>query len=274
VKTAVLGHVEWMEFAQVQHVPQPGEIVHVASTFSEPGGGGAVAAVQLARLAGDCTLYTALGDDEIADRARTRLEELGVRVEAAVRSDEPTRRGFTYLDADHERTITVIGDRLHARRTDDLPWEELAETDAVYFCAGDAESLRTARDARAVVATARILNVLEEAAVELDALVASSRDPNERYKPGQLNPPPRLAVVTAGEKGGEWTSAEGRTGHFAAAPLPGPKGDSYGAGDSFAAGLAFALGDGRPTEAALQLAALCGATAMTGHGPYERQLRL
>jgi ribokinase len=273
VKTAVLGHVEWMEFAQVDHVPHAGEIVHVPSTFSEPGGGGAVAAVQLARLAGNCTFYTALGDDEFGERTRTRLAELGVRVEAATRGDEPTRHGFTYLDAAAERTITVIGERLYARRDDDLPWDELADTDAVYFCAGDADSLRAARDARALVATARVVRVLEEGAVELDALVGSSRDPRERYTPGQLDPPPKLVVVTAGEQGGEWTSAEGRTGHYAAAPLPGPKADSYGAGDSFAAGLAFALGDGRAPADALELAARCGATCMTGHGPYERQLR-
>src|SRR6266576_3000217 len=135
MKTAVVGHVEWTEFAQVDHVPRQGEIVRVHETFSEPAGGGAVAAVQLARLAGECTLYTALGDDELGERSRVRLNELGVRVEAAVRSDQPTRRAFTYLDAAAERTITVIGDRLHPRRSDDLAWAELAETASVYFCA-------------------------------------------------------------------------------------------------------------------------------------------
>jgi ribokinase len=272
MRTAVVGHVEWVEFAEVEHVPRAGEIVKARRTFSEPAGGGSVAAVQLARLASDCTFYTALGEDATGRRARARLEELGVRVEAALRPREATRRAFTYLDDDHERTITVIGARLAPRRADDLPWHELAEIDAVYFCAGDADALRAARRARALVATARVLDTLVEAGVELDALVGSANDPSEHYAAGQLEPPPRLAVSTTGGEGGTWTG-EGRTGNWTAARVPGPPVDSYGCGDSFAAGLAFALGDRRPVQDALELAARCGATCMTGRGPYARQLR-
>ncbi|MEA2375656.1 MAG: ribokinase, partial [Thermoleophilaceae bacterium] len=125
MKTAVVGHVEWVEYASVERVPAPGEIVRAGRTWVEPAGGGAVAAVQLARLAGECTLYTALGDDEIGARAHEGLERLGVRVCAATRADEPTRRAFTFVDAAGERTITVIGKRLQAHRDDPLPWDEL-----------------------------------------------------------------------------------------------------------------------------------------------------
>ena len=79
MRAAVVGHVEWIEFGRVDHVPAPGEIVHVSESWQEPGGGGAVAAVQLAKLAGGGTLYTALGDDEIGHRAKRELEELGLR---------------------------------------------------------------------------------------------------------------------------------------------------------------------------------------------------
>ena len=58
MKVAVTGHVEWIEFARVDHVPAPGEIVQAEETWEEPGGGGAVAAVQLAKLNGECTFYT------------------------------------------------------------------------------------------------------------------------------------------------------------------------------------------------------------------------
>src|SRR6185312_15695945 len=54
MRVAVVGHVEWIEFARVERVPTPGEIVHASDAWQEPGGGGAVAAVQLARLAGSC----------------------------------------------------------------------------------------------------------------------------------------------------------------------------------------------------------------------------
>src|SRR5438094_9227061 len=91
VRVSVIGHVEWVEFARVDHVPKPGEIVHATETWEEPAGGGGVAAVQLAKLAGACTLYTALGDDELGHRAASRLGELGVRVETSFRT-EPQRR--------------------------------------------------------------------------------------------------------------------------------------------------------------------------------------
>ena len=271
MRTAVIGHVEWTEFASVERVPAQGEIVRAAGSFVEPAGGGAVAAVQLARLAGECTLFTALGGDEPARRSRERLGELGVRVEAAVRDGSPTRRAFTFVDAHGERTITVIGERLQPARDDELPWDELASADAVYFTAGDPDTLRAARAARVVVGTARVMDTLAAAAVELDAVVGSGRDPSERFRP--IDPPPRLVVTTAGAHGGEWVGAEGRTGAWAAAELPGPVADAYGCGDSFAAGLTYALGDGRDVDSALELASKCGATCLTGHGPYERQSR-
>src|SRR5262249_43183953 len=140
MRVAVVGHVEWMECAGVERGPRAGEIVHASDAWEEPAGGGAVAAVQLARLAGTCLFLTALGDDELGHRAKRGLEEHGVRVEAAWRP-EPQRRGFVHLDAAGERTITVIGERLGPDGSDGLPWSELAECDAVYFTAGDAGAL-------------------------------------------------------------------------------------------------------------------------------------
>jgi ribokinase len=144
-KLAVVGHVEWVRFARVPHVPRPGEIVHARDPFEEPAGGGAVAAVQLARLAGESTLITALGDDELARRTVARLDELGVRVRAAQRS-RSTRTAVTLVDDSRERTITTFGSRLQATGADeDLPWDELAQMDAVYFTAGDLGALRGGR---------------------------------------------------------------------------------------------------------------------------------
>ena len=270
MRTAVVGHVEWVECALVERVPRTGEIAHARESFFIPAGGGAVAAVQLARLAGECTFYTALGDDELGRLAMDELSAMGVRVEAAIRPDKQTRRGFAFLDDAGERTITVIGERLGPSGDDDLPWDELADVGGVYFVAGDAAALRAARAARAVVATARIFDLIEGAGVQLDAVVASSADAAERYRP--FEPAPRYVAITAGKRGGEWTGGDGRSGKWKAVPLPGPAVDAYGAGDSFAAGLAYALGDGRDIDAALELAARCGATCMTGRGPYGRQL--
>ena len=272
MRAAVVGHVEWIEFGRVDHVPAPGEIVHVSESWQEPGGGGAVAAVQLAKLAGESTLYVALGDDEIGHRAKRELEELGVRVEAAFRP-EPQRRGYVHVDAAGERTITVIGDRMGPRADDLLPWELLDETDTVYFTAGDAGAARQVRRAGTVVASARGLETLAAAGLELDVLVASGKDPGERYEPGDLEPAPRFVVRTAGPGGGEYETREGEEGRWEATPLPGPISDLYGCGDSFAAGLTYGLGAGMPIGEALHLGARCGAACATGRGPYAGQLR-
>jgi ribokinase len=269
VRLAVVGHVEWVEFARVPRVPAQGEIVHTLETWAEPAGGGAVAAVQLAKLVGGADFFTALGEDELGLHAFDELSGMGLRTHAAWRA-EPQRRAFTYVDDEGERTITVIGDRLVPHGADPLPWGELAEVDGVYFTGGDADALRAARAARVLVATPRALAVLSEAGVELDALVGSGRDEAERYVVGDIEPPPKLVVRTEGAEGG--TSEPG--GRFSAAPLPGPKVDAYGAGDSFAAGLTYALAGGYDREDALAFAARCGAAALTGRGAFAGQLRL
>jgi ribokinase len=264
VRCAVVGHVEVVEFARVDHVPRPGEIIQTKETWTEPAGGGAVAAAALLRLAGDVTFFTVFGDDELGRRAERDLREHGLRVECVYRN-EPQRRGFTYVDDDGERTITVIGRKLVPHADDPLPWAELDDVAGVYFCGGDPAALREARRAGALVATAREPQKLREAGVGLDALTQSSTDESERYQPGDLDPPPRRVVTTEGRNGGHYLEGE-RTGRWLAAPLPGPLADTYGAGDSFAAALAFALGAGKPTEEALAFAAESAAEAMTVRG--------
>jgi ribokinase len=266
---AVVGHVEWVEFARVERLPGQGEIIHASEWWAEAAGGGGVAAVRLARLAGACTLFTAFGCDDLAERSRAQLEALGVRVEGLHR-EEPQRRGFAFVDREGERTITIIGEKQLPLGADPLRWDLLADADGVYFVSGDAEALRRARGARALVATARVLDTIAEAGVQLDALVRSGSDTGERYRSGDLDPEPRLVVATAGRCGGAWQAADGRSGTYAAAPVPGRFEDTYGAGDSFAAGLAFALGRGKAVEDALRIAARCAAQALARRGAHGR----
>ncbi len=273
MRSAVVGHVEWVTFLSVAHVPVAGEIVHADEWWEEPGGGGAGAAVQLAKLSGACDFFTALGDDDLGRRAQAELERHGVTVHAALRPS-PTRRAVTHVDARGERTITVAGQRLEPRGTDALPWRELREVDAVYFTAGDEQALRAARAAGAVVATSRILPFLKKAAVPLDGVVGSAEDASETYEVGALDPAPRVVVRTEGERGGTLALYDKERQRYEPVDPPGAIVDRYGAGDSFAAGLAYGLGAKmRPADAA-SFAARCGAHAVTGRGPYQGQLRL
>jgi ribokinase len=268
VQLAVVGHVEWVEFARVEHVPAPGEIVQAIETWEEPAGGGAVAAVQLAKLGGSCLLFTALADDELGRRSREELEALGVTVHAG-HVPGSQRRALTHVDEDGERTITLLSEKLRPSGEDGtLPWEELARCDAVYFTGGDVAALRAARRAPVLVATSREVPTLQRAVVQVDVLVGSGEDAAERFESGELEPEPRIVVTTAGALGG-WIRPGGP---FRAAPLPGPVSDAYGCGDCFAAGLTYGLALGDPVDEAVALAARCGAAALTGRGAYEHQL--
>jgi ribokinase len=270
-KVAVVGHVEWVQFARVAHVPLAGEVMHARDPFEEPAGGGAVVAVQLARLAGRSLLLTALGEDEPGRRTPTRLAELGVRVEAA-RREVRTRSAVTLVDDRRERTITTFGNRLEPLGADaQLPWAQLGEMDCVYFTAGDLDALRAARAARVLVANPRALDALGHGE-RIDALVLSGNDEVELRAAQQAEGEADLVVLTDGANGGSYRARDGSSGRYASVPSPGDPVDSYGCGDSFAAGLTYGLGAGMRVPDALALAARCGAVCLTGRGPYERQL--
>jgi ribokinase len=268
---AVVGHAEWTEFARVPRVPGAGEIAHATYDWQQLAGGGAVAAVQIAKLTGGCLLLTALGDDEFGHRGKRELETMGVEVAVAWRP-EPQRRAFVFLDDVGERTITTIGDRAAPRGSDDLPWDRLEGAAAVYFTAGDAGALQAARRARSLVATVRAGDALSGAGVELDVLVRSARDAGEAYRAGEIDPPPRAVVATDGAAGGLIEAGSDDAREWIAEPAPGPLLDVHGAGDSFAGGLTVGLGEGLDLPGAVALGARCGAAAVTGRGPYEGQL--
>jgi ribokinase len=274
LSVAVVGHVEWVEFLRVPRVPAAGDIVHASDVFEQAAGGGGVASVQLRKLAGSCVFYTALGDDAVGRRAADDLRSRGVELRVAWRPGEPQRRAVTFVDDAGERTITVLGERVVPVLADPLPWDELASFDAIYLTGGDPDAVRAARAAKALVATSRVLRLLNDSQVQLDALVGSGGDPSERYRPGDLDPAPRYAVMTAGARGGTIQRPGQDPEPFAAQALPGPIGDAYGAGDSFAAGLTYGLGARMEIEEAVALAARCGAHALTGRGAYEGQLEL
>ncbi|MBX2800978.1 MAG: sugar kinase [Myxococcales bacterium] len=262
-RAAVVGHVEWVSFFDIDVALHPGAIARAGPGWSEAAGGGGMAAVELARLAGSCTLFTALGDDAVGRGIAAALQAHGVDVRAEWRP-EPHRCGHTYVDPQGERTIVVIGPAQEPAAAA----VDVADADVVYLCKGNADVVRAARAARVVCATARILPALQVAGVRLDVLVHSAEDPSERYTPGDLDPAPRLVATTEGAKGGRYRTDGGRRGRWEAAPLPGPVIDTYGAGDCFAAGLGFALARGDGVEEALQFAAGRGAAALSRRGAH------
>ena len=101
MRCAVIGHLEWVEFARVERMPEAGEVAHADEVWEEVVGAGAVAAVQLAKLAGNCTLVTVVGADELGQQVREQLEAKGVTLAVAARG--ATRRAFVHIDEVGER---------------------------------------------------------------------------------------------------------------------------------------------------------------------------
>ncbi|MFF2041941.1 PfkB family carbohydrate kinase [Kitasatospora sp. NPDC058170] len=266
-RLAVVGHVEWTTIAGLDQVPGAGEVIHAERLWRGPAGGGAVAAVRLAELAGGCTFFTALGDDHAGRRSRAELEHRGVRVLAAARAG-PTRAAVSMVDRSGERTTITLGERLQPTAADPVDWGELASFDAVFFTAGDAALLRRARQARVLVVTAREFATVLESGVRVDAMVGSGCDPAERCDPALLRRPPGLVVSTEGRHGGVFTCGGQPPRRYRPARAPGPLVDTYGVGDNFAAVLTYALAAGSATGAAVDLAARHGAACVARRGPF------
>src|SRR5262249_58038678 len=122
---------------------------------------------------------------------------------------ERERRALVRVEAEGERTTRGRGGRLGPRGGEPLPWDELVDADAVYFTAGDSAALKAARSARILVASVRAKEVLASAGAQLDVLVASGNDRDERYVPGDIEPAPRLVARTAGREGGALLAPRG-----------------------------------------------------------------
>ena len=259
----VVGHVEWVDFALVPHLPVHGKILHADRAFARAGGGGGVAAAILAELGAEVDFFCALGRDTEGQAAVAELEARGVRMHVAWR-DQPTRRAVTLLEPGGERTIITLGDRLEPRGSDELEWERLRDAGGVYFTAGDAGALTRAHASPFVVASPRARSVLEAEGAWLYALVFSEGDEDESAWANQIASHARLLVATEGDRGGRWWGeSEGR---WDAAPLPGPPHDAYGCGDSFAAAFTLGLGRGGSIADAAKLGAEAGALALTRVG--------
>jgi ribokinase len=83
-----------------------------------------------------------------------------------------------------------------------------------------------------------------------------------------MKPRPALLIATRGAEGGRYETADGRSGTWKIAPLPGPIVDTYGSGDTFAAALTYGLAAGEAVESSLELAAEASASCLTRSGPY------
>jgi ribokinase len=271
VRIAVIGHVEHVTLGRVPSLPAAGGIAHLESPIWLPGGGGGIAFHQLVRSPAEIHLFTAIGNDEAGAQVEARLAAGGARIHAARRA-EPHTRDLVLITPDGERTIVVVGEPLHPRRDDPLPWDLLAGCDAAYFTAQDPAAIVAARAARVLVVTARRRPALIASGVRADVVVGSAGDPREAGGLEDYPVRPGALVMTEGKAGGTVATEETVT-RFP--PVPAASGGgAYGAGDSFAGALVYFLASGLSVLDSCRRSAAHGSAVLAGLDPLAAQMPL
>jgi ribokinase len=272
LRIAVVGHAEHVTVGRVAALPAAGEIAHLEAPRAFAGGGGALAFAQLAKSGAEVHFFTALGDDDAAREVEAQLRATGAHIHAARRPERHTRDVVLALPHG-ERTIVVVGEPLHPRRDDPLPWELLAGCDAAYFTAQDPQALIAARAARLLLVTARRRPALLRSGVRADVVLGSAVDPREAGALSDYPVRPDALVLTEGPAGGRIETAQG-SARFPA-PLLAPQGGvAYGAGDSFAGALTYRLAAGATLMESCTRAGAHGAAVLAGLDPWHNQLAL
>ena len=264
---AVIGHIEWVNFLKVDQLPKPGVISHSRDSIEYPAGGGSVIAKTLSDLTNNQVhFFTTLGNDYYGKKCFNILSNMGIKLHVAWR-DKPTRRGFSLIDLDGERSITVIGERLSPNHKDQLDWKILEKMDGIFITAADSEIFKKARIAETLCTTPRVgLNVINQSNVLLDGLIGSNLDPGEVFSLSELIIKPRFTIKTEGEGGGIVFPG----GRYKALENKKPKIDSYGCGDSFAAAILYGLSSKWSIDKSLNLAKVLGRDSSEYFGPYAK----
>ncbi len=265
LKLAVVGHVEWMTFIKVKHFPKAGIISHALNSKELPGGGGAVAAIKMTELTQERVhFFKSLGNDDIGKKCYKFLKKRGLEVHVAWR-DEPTRKGVSFVDSNTDRSITVIGKRLQANAIDSLPWEILSTFDGVFVTAADSKAIKFCRKAKKLILTPRVkVEEIEKSDVNIDVLISSALDPDEKAQTENLKIKPKLIIQTEGSKGGKLFPG----GQYRAIRPIAPVIDTYGCGDSFAAGVTAGMAADLEISESIKIGAKCGSICATHFGPY------
>lgn len=227
------------------------------------GGGGANAAVALARAGDTALLVAALGSDAVGDGLLSELTAIGVDVSLCVRLDGPSSRSLVMTDALGERSIVNLKRLLESeppRRILNAP------ADAMYVRSRHQGLAPLMAEMTARMPVIAHVPPTSPNAVPAQILVGSESDLDsdflaDPFTHGMVVSGDRLEwiVITRGARGAE---AFGPSGQRLLQPAQQVRViDSTGAGDAFAAGLAHAIARQLPMEEALRIAVAWGTAA-------------
>lgn len=271
----VVGSANLDFVVQAPRIPVPGETVLGHSFQNFPGGKGANQAVACARAGGVATQFLgAFGTDTLAQPVLDSLHSAGVQVHA-IRCDEaPTGTAFICVDARGENAITVVPGanallapehlpKLSGIRNLLLQLETPVATLLAYAKAAKAQGVQVVlnaaparRDALVLLPDIDILIVNEGELALLSGGSGSIRTQMESLRVPTV-------ITTLGAHGCVARTADT---YCVQSALPVEVKDTTAAGDTFCGALVAALSEGRPLNAALQVASAAAALACTREG--------
>ena len=276
----VVGSINEDVVLEVDRFPQPGETLSARRVTRNPGGKGANQADAAARAGASVRMVGCVGADGAGSRMLESLRDAGVDVSSvATLRDAATGSAYITLTPEGENTI-VLEPGANARLApDDVAIGGaavmLAQLEVPIETVTRAVELAVAQGTRAVVTLAPAREVPPALLRGLDPLLVNEheaaflldcpvREPGDAAR-ALLELGPRSVVVTLGERGAVYASADGASAHAPAEPVEQVI-DTTGAGDAFAGALAAALARGEELPGAVRAGLVAGAAAVQRAG--------
>lgn len=283
-----VGHTAFDRVFQVERIAEPPAKIAAKAYFELGGGMAANAAVALAHLGADAHFWGPAGDDAVADAMAEDFTRHGVNASGMRRiGGRTSSHSVILVDGRGERLIVGMRGDVLQDPGDWLPLATLPEAGAILadvrWPVGSTRALRAAR-------AAGVPSVLDGDTGERDALrrLVAEVDYAVFSEPGftcftdaeplaglreALAAGARAAVVTRGERGCQWVSANApdqlrHTPAFAARAV-----DTTGAGDAFHGAFALCIAEGRALAEAIDFASATAAIKVTRLGSRSMPTR-
>ncbi|RFZ93987.1 ribokinase [Mucilaginibacter conchicola] len=108
MKITVVGSTNMDMVVKTTHLPAPGETVLGGSFFMNPGGKGANQAVAAARLGGDVTFITKIGNDVFGKQSSQLFDDEGINISCILADrEQPSGVALITVDDNGENSIVV-----------------------------------------------------------------------------------------------------------------------------------------------------------------------
>lgn len=272
---------------RADRAPRMGETILGNAFALGPGGKGSNQAVAAARLEGDVTMITRLGDDAFGDLALKTWADAGVR--HSVTRDPESYTGAAYIfieEASGDNAIIVCPGAASLIDTADIEANaELIRRSAIFMTQLE-QPIEAAHRALQIAREAGVATILNPApaaslddaifglcdyvtpneteASELTGVPVHSIDDARKAADSLLAKGVGAAILTLGEQGALLQTND-RSEHIPAFNA-GPVVETTGAGDAFNGGLAVGLAKGLELSAAVKLGCATAALSVTRPG--------